>query len=99
MKLSIVSLLLIGFLSISCKGQSSKNIETIPAVAFAEKINSIVLIVGFVRKNIWALLFGILVIVNFLVESMLQTEAGNLFFVFFYCLIIAAKKTELSNVS
>lgn len=58
-----------------------------------------VLIVGFVRKNIWALLFGILVIVNFLVESMLQTEAGNLFFVFFYCLIIAAKKTELSNVS
>ena len=40
MKLSIVSLLLIGFLSISCKGQSSKNIETITAVAFAEKINS-----------------------------------------------------------
>jgi rhodanese-related sulfurtransferase len=40
MKLSIVSLLLIGFLSISCKGQGSKNIETIPAVAYAEKINS-----------------------------------------------------------
>lgn len=40
MKLSIVSLLLIGFLSISCKGQGSKNIETIPATAFAEKIKA-----------------------------------------------------------
>ena len=40
MKLSLLSLILIGFLSISCKGQSSKNIETIPAVTFAEKINS-----------------------------------------------------------
>ena len=40
MKLSIVSLLLIGFLCISCIGQVSKNIETIPATAFAEKIRA-----------------------------------------------------------
>jgi len=46
---------------------------------------------GFIRKNIWTLLFGILIIVNFLVESMLQTEAGNLFFVFFYCLLLSVK--------
>lgn len=49
------------------------------------------LIYGFVKRNIWTLLFGLLIIVNFLVESMLQTEAGNLFFVFFYCLIISVK--------
>lgn len=46
---------------------------------------------GFIRKNIWTLLFGILITVNFLVESMLQTEAGNLFFVFFYCLLLSVK--------
>ena len=40
MKLSILSLILIGFLSVSCKGQVSKNIETIPATAFAEKIKA-----------------------------------------------------------
>ncbi len=49
------------------------------------------IIYGFVKRNIWTLLFGLLIIVNFLVESMLQTEAGNLFFVFFYCLIISVK--------
>ncbi len=49
------------------------------------------LIYGFVKRNILTLLFGLLIIVNFLVESMLQTEAGNLFFVFFYCLIISVK--------
>ncbi|MBK6835106.1 MAG: hypothetical protein IPG89_12865 [Bacteroidetes bacterium] len=53
------------------------------------------LIYGFVKRNIWTLLFGLLIIVNFLVESMLQTEAGNLFFVFFYCLIISVK--DLTN--
>lgn len=54
-----------------------------------------IVVYGFIRKNILAVLFGILIIVNFLVESMLQTEAGNLFFVFFYCLIISVK--DLTN--
>lgn len=40
MKLFILSFILIGFLSVSCKGQVSKNIETIPATAFAEKIKA-----------------------------------------------------------
>jgi thioredoxin len=40
MKLSIVSLILIGFLSVNCRGQVSKNIETLPENAFAEKIRA-----------------------------------------------------------
>jgi O-antigen ligase len=39
-----------------------------------------------VRRNIMLLIFSLLIIFNFLVESMLQTSAGNLFFVFFFCL-------------
>lgn len=45
-------------------------------------------IVGLVRKNANLLLFSLLIIMNFLVESMLQTQAGTLFFVFFLCLFL-----------
>ncbi len=39
-----------------------------------------------IQKNILLLIFSILVVLNFVVESMLQTSAGTLFFVFFFCL-------------
>ena len=39
-----------------------------------------------IQKNIMLLMFSILICLNFLVESMLQTSAGTLFFVFFFCL-------------
>lgn len=44
-------------------------------------------IYGFVYKNYILLLFSILIIFNFLVESMLQAQAGFIFFVFFFCLL------------
>jgi O-antigen ligase len=38
------------------------------------------------RKHFLLFIFSLLIIFNFLVESMLQTSAGNLFFIFFFCL-------------
>jgi O-antigen ligase len=38
------------------------------------------------RKNILLLIFSILIVLNFVVESMLQRADGILFFVFFFCL-------------
>lgn len=45
-------------------------------------------IAGAILKNANLLLFSLLIIMNFLVESMLQTQAGTLFFVFFLCLFV-----------
>ena len=42
---------------------------------------------GIKSKNELQLFFGLLITMNFLVESMLQTSAGILFFVFFYSLL------------
>jgi len=44
---------------------------------------------GFISKNVFLWLFSLLIILNFLVESMLQTQAGNLFYVFFLCLFLS----------
>jgi O-antigen ligase len=44
------------------------------------------LIKAFIQKNIMLLIFSILITLNFMVESMLQTSAGTLFFVLFFCL-------------
>ncbi len=41
-----------------------------------------------VKKQYLALLFSILIILNFLVESMLQAQAGFIFFLFFSCLLL-----------
>jgi O-antigen ligase len=38
------------------------------------------------KKHFLLFVFSMLITFNFLVESMLQTSAGNLFFVFFFCL-------------
>lgn len=43
---------------------------------------------GFMKKNYILVLFSLLGIFNFLVESMLQAQAGFIFFVFFLCLLI-----------
>ena len=45
------------------------------------------LIFSFLKKNYILSLFCILIICNFMVESMLQAQAGFIFFVFFFCLL------------
>lgn len=45
------------------------------------------LIYGFIKKNYILVLFSVLCIFNFLVESMLQSQAGFIFFVFFFCIL------------
>jgi O-antigen ligase len=42
-------------------------------------------------------LFSLIIILNFLVESMLQTQAGNLFFVGFLCLLLTDDILKLSS--
>lgn len=43
---------------------------------------------SFIKKNYILALFGILISLNFMVESMLQTQAGFTFFTFFLCLLL-----------
>lgn len=47
-----------------------------------------VFIYGLVKKNYILSLFSLLITFNFLVESMLQAQAGFIFFVFFLCLLL-----------
>ena len=51
---------------------------------------------GILKKNYMLSLFSILFIFNFLVESMLQAQAGFIFFVFFFCILV---RYNLSNIS
>jgi O-antigen ligase len=44
-------------------------------------------IYAIIKKNFALSLFSILIILNFLIESMLQAQAGFLFFVFFFCFL------------
>ncbi len=44
-------------------------------------------IYGYFKKNYILLLFSLLMIFNFLVESMLQSQAGFIFYAFFFCLL------------
>ncbi len=53
------------------------------------------LIKGIVKKHFLLFLFSLLITLNFLVESMLQTSAGVLFFVFFFCLFNLVNEEEL----
>jgi O-antigen ligase len=46
------------------------------------------LVYGFMQRNYIVVLFSILMSCNFLVESMLQAQAGFIFFVFFLCLFL-----------
>lgn len=46
------------------------------------------IIYGLMQKNSFLFIFSIIIVLNFLVESMLQTQAGNLFYVYFLCLFL-----------
>lgn len=54
------------------------------------------IIQGIHRRRLLLFIFGFLVVFNFLVESMLQTSAGVLFFCFFYCFLNTTTEKELS---
>lgn len=49
-------------------------------------------------KNFMLFLFSLLILLNFMVESMLQTAAGVLFFAFFFCLFNLTDQKKLSGV-
>lgn len=55
------------------------------------------MIYGFVKRNWILVLFTVIIILNFLVESMLQTQAGNLFFGFFLCLLLTVDTSLYSE--
>lgn len=56
-------------------------------------------IYGFMKRNYILVLFSILMICNFLVESMLQAQAGFIFFVFFLCLLLKYNFYKLPKTS
>ena len=51
------------------------------------------------RKHFLLFIFSLLIILNFMVESMLQTSAGVLFFVFFSCFFDKITEDELKKES
>jgi len=51
-----------------------------------------------VTRNFMLFLFSLLILLNFMVESMLQTAAGVLFFAFFFCLFNLTDQKKLSGV-
>lgn len=55
------------------------------------------LIKGILDRNFLICIFAIILILNFLVESMLQTSAGVLFFVFFSCFFGKVSEGELKE--
>lgn len=54
------------------------------------------LIKALVRRNFLLLLFALLATLNFMVESMLQTAAGVLFFCFFFCFFNLTDQKKLA---
>jgi O-antigen ligase len=56
-----------------------------------------VLVYGIRQRNVLLCFFAVLVSVNFLVESMLQTSAGNVFYVFFLCLLLVFRQKSLAH--
>jgi len=52
---------------------------------------------AFRNQNFMLLIFSLIIILNFLVESMLQTSAGVLFFVFFSCFFEKVSEMELKE--
>ncbi len=55
------------------------------------------LVYGIIKKHILLILFSIIIILNFLVESMLQTQSGNLFFVGFLCILLTKDVLNLQE--
>jgi O-antigen ligase len=56
------------------------------------------ILLGFIKRNAMLLLFGILITLNFLVESMLQAQAGFVFFSFFVCFLLQYDLSKLKAV-
>lgn len=55
------------------------------------------LIQAFRRSNFTGLMFFVIIVLNFFVESMLQTAAGVLFFTFFYCFFNLVTERQLQG--
>ncbi|MDX2173768.1 MAG: O-antigen ligase family protein [Bacteroidota bacterium] len=55
------------------------------------------LIKSIIKKHFLLFIFSLLIILNFLVESMLQSMSGTLFFVFFYCIFNLTSIKQISN--
>lgn len=55
------------------------------------------LVYSVLKRNHILFLFSVIIILNFLVESMLQTQAGNLFFVFFLSLLLKYDLVKIEN--
>lgn len=55
------------------------------------------IVYSFIKKNYILMLFSILISLNFMVESMLQTQAGFTFFTFILCLILKYNLKEVSE--
>ncbi|MDR0605513.1 MAG: O-antigen ligase family protein [Bacteroidales bacterium] len=51
--------------------------------------------IGYKTRNILFILFGLITGLNFLVESMLEKQAGVMFFVFFFLLLYFVSQTQL----
>jgi len=59
-------------------------------------ITLFLIVYSFIKKNYILMLFSILISLNFMVESMLQAQAGFTFFVFFLCVLL---KYDLKKIT
>ncbi len=55
------------------------------------------IIVGLYKRNYALVVFSFLITINFLVESMLQAQAGFIFFVFFLCFLLQYDLGKFTN--
>ncbi|MDR2410884.1 MAG: O-antigen ligase family protein [Bacteroidales bacterium] len=53
--------------------------------------------IGYKRRNILFILFGLIMGINFLVESILEKQAGVMFFVFFFVILYFVSQAQLLN--
>lgn len=60
-------------------------------------ITLFLIVYSFIKKNYILMLFSILISLNFMVESMLQAQAGFTFFVFFLCTLLKYDLKEISK--
>jgi O-antigen ligase len=60
-------------------------------------ITVFVIVYSFIKKNFILMLFSILISLNFMVESMLQSQAGFIFFTFFLCLLFKYNFKKLNQ--
>lgn len=60
-------------------------------------ITVFIIFYGLLKKEWLLTLFGVLITLNFLVESMLQAQAGFTFFVFFLCILLQYDLSKISN--